>query len=333
MTENAPRRALVTGINGFCGSHLAELLLSEGWEVHGTVRSFRSDLRNLRDLEHAGNMPTLHYCDIMDGGAVADVVKKVQPNAVFHLAAQSYVPASWTNPHHTLTTNVLGTLNVLEAVRRHAPAAVCQVAGTSEEYGRVEPDECPITEDSPLRPLSPYGVSKCAADLLGRQYAASYGLNVVVTRAYNHSGQRRGVLFAESDWARQIALAELAGGGTIRHGNLEAVRDYSHVRDIARGYIAAVTRGKPGEVYQLCSGDGWKMGDVLERLISLSKAQIKTEIDKSRMRPSDVPLLIGSPLKAERELGWSTEIPVKDMLLDLLDYWRQEVSARDRLVA
>ncbi len=322
-------RALITGANGFAGSHLIEHLLSIKAEVHGTIRSFRSDVKN---LAHIGAREyTLHPCDITDASAVDALIERLKPTHIFHLAAQSYVPASWSAPHATMHVNVLGTLNMLEAMRRHAPDSRMVVAGTSEEYGRVEPHECPITEDQPLRPLSPYGVSKVAADLLAQQYAASYNLHVVVTRAFNHSGPRRGHVFAESDWARQIALIEHGEQkAVISHGNLDAVRDYTDVRDIVRGYVAALTHGTAGEVYNLCSGPDASptMREVLGLLCSLTNKTIALRQDPSRMRPSDVQRLIGENAKAFINLKWSPTIPLAQTLCDLLNYWREIVSPK-----
>ncbi len=321
-------RAIVTGANGFAGSHLIEHLLSIKAEVHGTIRSFRSDLKNLAHID--AKAFTLHTCDITDESATADLFARVKPTHIFHLAAQSYVPASWAAPQATITANMLGTLNLLEAMRRHAPDARMQVAGTSEEYGRVEPAECPIIEDQPLRPLSPYGVSKVAADLLARQYAASYNLHVVVTRAFNHTGPRRGHVFAESDWARQIALIELGEQKpVISHGNLDAIRDYTDVRDIVRGYVAALECGKAGEVYNLCSGAGASptMRQVLTDLCSRTNEMVVLQPDPSRMRPSDVQRLVGDNRKAQSVLGWSPSIPLAITLADLLNFHRQTLHA------
>jgi GDP-4-dehydro-6-deoxy-D-mannose reductase len=321
-------RALITGANGFAGSHLIEYLLSLQAEVHGTVRSFRSDVKNLAHID--AKALTLHPCDVTDESATADLVATLKPTHIFHLAAQSYVPASWAAPHATMTANVLGTLNMLEAMRRHAPDARMQVAGTSEEYGHVEPSECPITEDQPLRPLSPYGVSKVAADLLAQQYAASYGLHVVVTRAHNHTGPRRGHVFAESDWARQIALIERGEQkAVISHGNLDAIRDYTDVRDIVRGYVLSLTHGKAGEVYNLCSGvtASPTMRQVLSELCALTEKTVVLRPDPSRMRPSDVQRLVGENAKARHELNWIPSIPLALTLGDLISYWRQTLHA------
>lgn len=326
------KRALITGINGFAGSHLADLLLQLGWKVHGTVRSFRSDLNNLDDARalHPNKM-VLHACDILDQKAVDEAISAAKPTHIFHLAAQSYVPASWQAPGATLDVNVKGTLHLLEAMRRLAPNAKMQVAGTSEEYGVVTPSECPITEDQPLRPMSPYGVSKVAADVLTRQYVASYGLRCVVTRAFNHSGARRGKVFAESDWARQIAQAEANGDArvVVRHGNLSAIRDMTDVRDIVRGYIAACDRGTSGMVYNLCSGRSQSptMRDILQRLANRSVIGVVLEKDEARMRPSDVPRLIGDNARAKRDLKWSPQIPLASALESLLLYWRSVLHA------
>lgn len=323
-------RALVTGANGFVGSHLIENLIACGAEVHAMIRSFRSDYANLEHLD--AQKFSVHTADLTDEAAVADLIKSVKPTHIFHLAAQSYVPSSWEAPHATLAANINGTLNLLEAVRRHAPTARVQIAGSSEEYGRVEAEECPITEEQPLRPLSPYGVSKVAADMLARQYAASYGLNIVVTRGFNHTGPRRGLVFAESDWARQIALIEVGElSPVIMHGNLNAVRDYTDVRDMVRGYILAIEKGKPGQVYNLCSGPSASvpMRVVLESLIALARPaarrSIELRLDPARSRPSDVLRLIGDGSRARAELGWVPTITLGETLVDLLDYWRGQV--------
>ncbi len=323
-------RALVTGANGFVGSHLLEFLLARGANVHAMVRSFRSDYANLAHID--ASKFALHTADLTDEAAMADLVRLVQPTHIFHLAAQSYVPASWEAPHATLTANIHGTLNLLEAVRRHAPHARVHIAGSSEEYGRVEADECPINEEQPLRPLSPYGVSKVGTDMLARQYAASYGLHIVVTRAFNHTGPRRGLVFAESDWARQIALIELGSlSPFIAHGNLDAIRDYTDVRDIVRGYVRAIEHGKSGEVYNLCSGPSASvtMRKVIETLVGLARPAIRERIelraDPARARPSDVVRLVGDGTRARQELGWTPTIPLVDTMSELLAYWRVQV--------
>jgi GDP-4-dehydro-6-deoxy-D-mannose reductase len=326
------KRVLITGINGFVGSHLAEACAARGWRVFGTVRSFRSSLANLPEKHDYTLLP----CDLLDHSAASAAVKAANPDYVFHLAAQSFVPASWSSPRATLDANVVGTLHVLEAVRAEAPDAVVQVAGSSEEYGRVEADECPIRVTQPLRPLSPYGVSKVAADMLARQYAASYGMRVIVTRAFNHSGPRRGAAFAESQWARAIALIETGRKKTpLQHGNLDAIRDYTDARDTVVGYIQAVERGRAGAVYNL----GWgaiqspSMSNVLTKLVSFAECNIPLELSTNFMRPSDVPRLICDPSLAESEIGWAPKISLHEMLFDLLNYWRAQVAKEKEIAA
>lgn len=317
------KTALITGINGFVGSHLAEFCIAKGWVVHGTLRSFRSCIDNIK---HIIKSIKTHVCDITDYTNVADTIRSVKPDYIFHLAAQSYVPDSWTAPQSTINANVIGTLNLLEAIRHKHPEAVMQFASSSEIYGQVEPSECPITEDQPLRPLSSYGVSKAAADMLVRQYVASYGIRAIVTRAFNHSGPRRGEVFAESDWAKQIALAEIDKGPyEIVHGNLDAIRDYTDVRDIVAGYVAAVELGKAGEVYNLASGNSPTMDDVLDMLQSSGMKKFPRRLDSKRMRPSDVPRLVGNAKKAAEHLGWKPTYSMPKTFNDLLDYWRAKV--------
>lgn len=328
-------RALITGVNGFVGSHLAEHLLEQGWRVAGTVRGFRSDVSNLAHVTKCydgGTLEIVRDFDLTDERSVGRALCGFLPTHIFHLAAQSYVPASWNAPRATFESNAVGTLNLLEAVRHCAPGARVQVAGSSEEYGRVEMHETPITEDQPLRPLSPYGVSKVASDLLARQYAASYGLHVVVTRAFNHTGPRRGKVFAESDWARRIAQIELglADEAVVEHGNLDAIRDLTHVADVVRGYVLALERGTPGRVYNLCSGRAQAptMREVLDLLLAGSTTRgIETRPMLARMRPSDVEILIGDNTRARVELGWTPERKLAEIMSDLLQYWRASLHA------
>ena len=194
------QKALITGITGFVGSHLAELLLSKGFEVYG-IKRWRSKTEN---IEHIMEKLHLKEADMRDGHSLYNVIEDVKPELIFHLAAQSFVPTSWQAPADTMVTNAVGTLNLLEAVRKVGIDPAIQIAGSSEEYGLVYPDEVPIKETNPLRPLSPYGVSKVATDMLGFQYHRSYGMNIVVTRSFNHTGPRRGEVFVTSDFAKQI---------------------------------------------------------------------------------------------------------------------------------
>lgn len=314
-------RVLITGITGFVGSHLADLLAAEsGIEVWGTRRR-RSDLSNLEAKA------TLIDCELTDPAHVFWAVNRSGPDYIFHLAAQSFVPESHTAPQNTLAVNVLGTLNLLTAVLNARPQARVLVAGSSEEYGLVYPSECPIREDQPFRPMSPYGVSKVAMELLARQFVTSYGLHIVTTRAFNHTGPRRGEQFVTSTFAKQVAEIE---AGTrepiVRHGNLDAKRDWTDVRDVVRAYWLAIQNCKPGEPYNICSGHAHRIRDVLALLQEEAAIEFEKEIDESRMRPSDVPLLQGSPAKFRKAIQWRPVISFRETMRALLDYWRARVS-------
>ncbi|MCL6581180.1 MAG: GDP-mannose 4,6-dehydratase [Firmicutes bacterium] len=318
-------RVLITGVTGFAGSHLAELALAQpGVEVYGTYRN-RSRLENVTHL-----LDRIHLveCDLRDPFAVQSAIAEVRPDRVFHLAAQSFVPTSWTAPEETIATNVLGQLNLFEALRRLRPEARVQIACSSEEYGLVHPHEVPITEDNPLRPLSPYGVSKVAQDLLGYQYHASWGLWCVRTRAFNHTGPRRGEVFATSSFAKQVALIEAGRQPPVlRCGNLEAKRDFTDVRDMVRAYWLALERCEPGEVYVIASGRTQTMREVLDLLLGLTPVDIRVEVDPERLRPSDVPILLGDPSKFKAATGWAPTIPFERTMADLLDWWRSIVGS------
>jgi GDP-4-dehydro-6-deoxy-D-mannose reductase len=315
-------KALITGITGFVGSHLADYLLSEGFKVYGVYR-WRSRMCN---IEHILDKINLIEGDMRDMVSMQYVISKVKPDYIFHLAAQSFVPTSWKAPVETLTTNIIGTCNLLEAVRTVGCDSKIQIAGSSEEYGMVYPDEVPIKETNPLRPMSPYGVSKCSADLLGRQYAESYKMNVVVTRAFNHSGPRRGDAFMTSNFAKQIAEIERGlREPIISVGNLEAERDFTDVRDIVKAYLLALQKGKPGEVYNICSGVAYKISEALELLLDCTDINVNVEIDPERMRPSDVPVLLGDSMKFRRLTRWEPHIVFSLTLHDLLDFWRLQL--------
>ena len=319
-------KALITGITGFAGSHLADLLLAEHpeMEVAGMYR-WRSPMEN---LDSAAGRVTLYETDLRDYISVQRTLEACRPDWIFHLAAQSFVPASWTGPAETLTTNLLGQTYLFEAVRAVHLDPVIQIACSSEEYGLVLPDEVPIRETNPLRPLSPYAVSKVAQDYQGYQYFQSYGLRIVRTRAFNHTGPRRGEVFAMSSFAKQIASIELGNASPVlRVGNLEAVRDFTDVRDIVRGYVLAASRGEPGEVYNLSSGRGHTIRALLDTLLALSDVEVEVTVDPQRLRPSDVEILIGDSTKFRERTGWVQAIPLETTLQDLLDYWRRRLRA------
>lgn len=319
---------LITGITGFAGSHLADYVLGNhaGVEIHGTRR-----WRSKEDAaDHLMGQVTFHECDITDSHNVYHVIEKVKPDKIFHLAAQSYVPASWDSPAETLQTNVVGQCNLLEAIKRLRPSGydpVVQVAGSSEEYGYAEREELPIKETNPLRPMSPYAVSKVAQDYMGYQYWRSYRIRVIRTRAFNHEGPRRGEVFVVSNFAKQIAEIEKERRKpVVRVGNLEAVRDFSDVRDVVRAYWQATEECSPGDVYNICSGRGHSISDVLNMLLGFSsRRDIGVEADPQRLRLSDVPILIGDGSKFEAATGWRPTISFEQTVQDSLNFWRAHV--------
>jgi len=265
-------------------------------------------------------------CDIRDLTSVRRIIAAVRPNKIFHLAAQSYVPTSWHAPAECLTTNVLGNLNLLEAVREAGIDPWIQIAGSSEEYGLAYEHELPITEENPLRPLSPYGVSKVAQDLLSFQYFQSYGLKVVRTRGFNHTGPRRGDVFVSSSFARQLALIERGRQEPVLTvGNLDAKRDFTDVRDMVRAYWLALDRCDPGEVYNICSGRAYSIRELLDLLLGMTTVKVDVKQDPSRMRPSDVPLLLGDSSKFRAKTDWEPQVPFEQTLADILDYWRERI--------
>jgi GDP-4-dehydro-6-deoxy-D-mannose reductase len=317
-------RTLITGITGFAGSHLADYLLTRaGVEVYGIMR-WRSRTEN---IEHLKGKVKLAECDLRDPSSIREVLRNVRPDRIYHLAAQSYVAMSWVAPTETLTTNLIGEANIFEALRQEAMTdARVQLACSSEEYGLVLPGETPIKETNPLRPLSPYGVSKVAQDYLGYQYFKSYNLFIVRTRGFNHTGPRRGEVFVTSNFAKQIAEIEQQKREPIIYvGNLEAVRDWTDVRDTVRAYYLSLEEGEPGEVYNICTGRGYKVREMLDILLSFSKVKITTQQDERRMRPSDVGLLVGDRSKFEQRTGWQPTIPFEQTMEDLLNYWRARV--------
>lgn len=315
-------KSLITGITGFVGSHLAELLLSKGHDVYGLCR-WRSDSKN---IEHIKDKLTLIEADIKDASSVHNAIKDIRPDYIFHLAAMSFVKASWEYPAETLSTNILGELNVLEAVRNLGLKDTrILIAGSSEEYGLVTRYELPIKESNPLRPMSPYGVSKVAQDLLAQQYWHSYKIHTVITRAFNHEGPRRGDVFCTSSFAKQIALIEKGKQEPVIFvGDLNTKRDFTDVRDMVKAYLLVIEKCNPGVPYNICSGRAIRIYDVLHTLLSFTKMEIVVRQDSARMRPSDVPVLLGDCMRFKKKTGWKTTIPFGKTMKDLLEYWRGE---------
>lgn len=315
-------KSLITGITGFVGSHLAELLLKEGHSVYGISRFYNGN-DNLENIKKDLNLYSL---DLLDEANLFGLISEIRPDYIFHLAAQSFVPVSWKSPNETLEPNIIGSYNLFEAVRKAELDCVIQIAGSSEEYGLVLQNESPIDENQILRPLSPYAVSKITMGYSAYQHYRSYGTKIIRTRAFNHEGPRRGEGFVISNFAKQIAEIEKGKRTRLSHGNLEAVRDFTDVRDVVRAYLLAVKKCHPAMIYNISSGIGYKIEDVLQKLLKLTKQKsVPLKEDPSRMRPSDVPVLIGDSTRFRLQTDWKPEISFDKILKDTLDYWRVRV--------
>lgn len=317
-------RVLITGITGFAGSHLADYIL----ENHPDVRLYglkrwRSRMENIL---HIQEKIELFEADLKDIVSLRKSLAEIKPDRIFHLAAQSFVPFSWKCPAETFAINAIGQINLFEAILSLGLSPKIQVAGSSEEYGLVNSDEVPMREENPLRPLSPYAVSKVAQDFLAWQYFKSYGLRTVRTRGFNHTGPRRGEVFICSNFAKQIAeIEKKKREPVIFVGNLEAKRDFTDVRDTVRAYWLSLEKGEEGEVYNIGKGKTCSMKEVLDILLSKSKVRVKIEVDSKRLRPSDVPVLLSDCTRFRKLTGWEPKIPFSQSLQDLLDYWRERV--------
>ena len=315
-------KVLITGVTGFVGSHLAEFLIDKDHHIIGTYR-WRSNMENIDGFK---NKIELFECDVNDSASVANLMKKVKPDQIFHLAAQTFVKASWAEPAGTIMTNVLGALNIFEAVRSCGIDPRILLVGSSEEYGLVYKDELPVKETNQLRPLSPYAVSKISQDHLGYQYFKSYNMKIIRTRAFNQTGPRRADVFADSDFAKQIVMIEKGlKKPVIEVGNLNTARDFTDIRDMVRAYWLAINKCDPGEVYNIASGKIIYIRDILDMLIKLSGVKVEVRQEPDRIRPSDVEILQGDSAKFREKTGWKPKIPIEDTLSDLLDYWREKI--------
>ena len=316
---------LITGVTGFVGSHLAEYILglNENHNVYGISR-WRSPKDNLVNIYNDIKILEADLCDL---GSLIRSLEICKPDVIFHLAAQSYVLTSFNSPVQTLWTNVIGTTNLLEAVRITKVDPVIHICSSSEVYGQVTEDNVPITEDCPFRPASPYAVSKVGEDMTSLQYWLSYGIKTIRTRMFTHTGPRRGDVFAVSAFAKQIAASELGiQEPVINVGNLESVRTICDVRDAVRAYWLLVHKCRPGEVYNIGGNQTLTIREVLEKLLALSKIPCTVEMDPKLFRPSDVTLQIPSTEKFRNETGWEPEISLEKTLEDILDYWREQLS-------
>jgi GDP-4-dehydro-6-deoxy-D-mannose reductase len=315
-------RVLVTGAGGFVAAHLAEFLRREaaGVELVGLVRPHGS-------APSAGaGFSTFREADLTDPAGMEGVLDAFLPDRIVHLAGQSSVHLSWLDPGGTLRANVLGLVHLLDAVRRRGARPAVLVVGSAEEYGPIPESELPLVEDRPLQPASPYAVSKVAQACLAVQYGPAGGMRVVRTRTFHHTGPGRGETFAESSFARQLAEVEAGLAPPVLHvGNLDAVRDYTDVRDVVRAYWALLERGQAGAVYNVCSGRPRRIRDLLDMLLAASRAKVEIRVDAERLRRADVPAQYGDPRRLKEATGWEPRVPLETSLRDLLEDWRRRV--------
>lgn len=319
-------KVLITGVTGMVGSHLGEYIVDNhpSVEIHGLIR-WRSPLDNIR---HIQSKVTLHCGELRDLNSLVLLLQQVKPDRIFHLAAQSYVTSSFEAPADTIHTNVIGSTNLLDAVRITGIAPMIHICSSSEVYGQVTKDEVPIRETNPLRPASPYAVSKVGEDLIAQQYFLSYGIKTIRTRMFTHTGPRRGDVFAESAFARQIA--EIEAGlrpNPIKVGNLNSVRTFADVRDAVKAYWLLLEKCPPGEVYNIGGNRTMTVGDMLEMLKSMAQCKIMHEVDPALLRPSDVTLQIPDTSKFQAATGWEPVIPLEVTLRDLLEHHRHRIKS------
>lgn len=323
-------KVLITGVNGFVGSHLLDLLVRQKGKGDGEIELFGTirESSTFENIQHNRSEVELVTCDLVEKQSVLCLIEDIEPDQVYHLAGQSSVKESWNRSFSLVNNNVLGTLNILEALRQNDKVDTrILLACSSEEYGLVSEEAIPVDESVPLHPVSPYAVTKATVDMFGFQYYKSHGVKTIRTRAFNHTGPRRPETYALSDFAKQIVSMEKNGEGesAIHVGNLNAVRDYSDVRDIVRGYQMAMENCEPGEVYNICSERGFAIHELLDRLIELSGTDISIVQDDSRMRPIDVPKLIGDCSKFKQATGWRSRYSIDETLNALLEYWRNNL--------
>lgn len=313
-----PSAPLVTGATGFAGSHLLDHLL----EFEPRVVAWANP-SGRPPGDGADHRVEWHAVDLLDGDQTADAVARLRPSAIYHCAGAPQVGRSWKDPGRALHINVIGTHHVLEGLRRADHACPVLITGSALVY---RPADTALAEDHPIGPTSPYGVSKLAQEMLA---ARNSGIPVVLARPFNHAGPRQSPDFVTSSFAKQLAEIELGlATPVLRVGNLSARRDITDVRDTVRAYRLLVERGRPHRPYNVCSGQAYRVGDLLETLIGLTRVRVRQEQDASRMRPSDNPLLLGDRSRIEAETGWTPQIPIERTLSDILDYWREETSRR-----
>jgi GDP-4-dehydro-6-deoxy-D-mannose reductase len=315
--------AFITGIGGFGGSHLADLLISLGWQVAGSL----SPNSNRGNIAHLDREIKIVECDMRDRELLLAVIAQLTPDAIFHLAARTAERDTRTNPQLAFDVTAIGTVNLLDAVRSAGLARTrVLIAGSSAEYGRVESDD-PIDEDHSLSPVTTYGVTKIAQSMVALQYHLAYDMPIVRTRAFNHTGPRQAEQFSTASFAKQIAEIEAGILPPVMHvGDLSQRRDLSDVRDVVNGYLLALTHGNAGEVYNIASGSAVRTGDVLDRMIAMSKVKIEVAVDSEKLRPAEVAVQVGDACKLRETAGWMPLIPLEKTLADTLEYWRRRTA-------
>jgi len=332
-------RVLITGITGMVGSHLADYLLeATDWEVWGMLR-WRSPLDNIEHLLDRANKKdriNLVYADLNDQVALLHAVEESRPDFVFHLAAQSYPKTSFESPLDTYNTNIIGTARLLEALHWQKKDPWIHVCASSEVFGRVSQDKLPIDEECSFHPASPYAISKVGTDLIGRYHAEAFNQKIITTRMFTHTGPRRGDVFAESSFAKQIAMIENGLlSPVIKVGNLDSLRTFADVRDAVRAYHMMLTINPViGEYYNIGGTHVCKVGDMLETLLSMSESKdIQIEVDPQRLRPIDADLQIPNTSKFTTKTGWKPQISFEKTMVDLLNYWRNRIKRGSKFLS
>jgi GDP-4-dehydro-6-deoxy-D-mannose reductase len=319
-------RVLITGISGFAGSFLAEHLIA-----HSPSEIWGVGLGSAENLAALGNRIKYLSEDLADPSVAERIITQSAPDLIFHLAAQAFVPVSWEDPWATLENNIHIQVNLMHAVTRQKMSSRILIIGSREEYGRVEPRDLPIDENTALRPDSPYGVSKIAQDFLGLQYFLSNHLYTVRVRPFNHIGPRQNDRFVAGSFAKQIAEIEAGKRDpVISVGNLEAERDFTDVRDMVRAYVLALEYGEPGEVYNIGSGKSHSIRELLNTLLSMTTAEVRVEQDPARGRPSDTPVTLCNATKFRQQTGWQPQIEFEQTLRDTLQYWREKANQPEK---
>jgi GDP-4-dehydro-6-deoxy-D-mannose reductase len=315
-------RVLITGITGFAGGFLAQVLLDQGHEVFGVSRWRR------HGLDHLSQKIIPLTTDLRDRTVVDDILNDIRPAVIYHLAGQAFVPTAWADPWATMENNIRPQLNILQAMVQQRSNARLLIVASNQAYGIVGPSELPISEETPFRPDNPYGVSKAAQDMLALQYYLSHGLDVIRARAFNHIGPRQNASFVAASFAKQIAEIEAGFVEPVLNvGNLEAKRDFTDVRDVVRAYALLVEHGAAGEAYNVGTGQAYSIQHLLDILLQYSRVNIEIQQDRHRLRPSDVPLIYADNRKLRATTGWEPQYSLAESLPEILDFWREKIKS------